>query len=63
MSGVDIINKKQSDFHPLKMCTSTIVGVVISSDDTMLLQVDKVIGEAVNPDNLCELYEGWTPWV
>jgi PI-3-kinase-related kinase SMG-1 len=26
-------------------------------------QVDYVIQEAISPDNLCELYEGWTPWV
>eukprot|EP00795_Rhopilema_esculentum_P008911 gene8911-16536_t len=26
-------------------------------------QVDFVIKEAVDVDNLCQLYEGWTPWV
>lgn len=26
-------------------------------------QVDWMIREAMNPDNLAVLYEGWTPWV
>lgn len=26
-------------------------------------QVDYIIREAMNPDNLAVLYEGWTPWV
>lgn len=26
-------------------------------------QVDYAIREAINPDNLAVLYEGWTPWV
>lgn len=26
-------------------------------------QVDHVIKEATSQDNLCQLYEGWTPWV
>ena len=30
---------------------------------TIAEQVDHVIKEAVNQDNLCQLYEGWTPWV
>ena len=28
-----------------------------------LLQVKFVIDEAISLDNLCQLYEGWTPWV
>ena len=27
------------------------------------LQVDFIIQEATSVDHLCELYEGWTPWV
>ena len=30
---------------------------------SVLEQVDFVIQEAISLDNLCELYEGWTPWV
>ncbi|ALC49235.1 nonC [Drosophila busckii] len=30
---------------------------------TVAEQVDYIIGEAINPDNLAVLYEGWTPWV
>eukprot|EP00112_Aurelia_sp_Birch-Aquarium-sp1_P013085 Seg2764.1 transcript_id=Seg2764.1/GoldUCD/mRNA.D3Y31 product="Serine/threonine-protein kinase SMG1" protein_id=Seg2764.1/GoldUCD/D3Y31 len=30
---------------------------------TVCEQVDHVIKEATNIDNLCQLYEGWTPWV
>ncbi|RDD40629.1 Serine/threonine-protein kinase SMG1 [Trichoplax sp. H2] len=26
-------------------------------------QVDKVLQEAISKDNLCKMYEGWTPWV
>jgi PI-3-kinase-related kinase SMG-1 len=26
-------------------------------------QVEFVIQEATNKDNLCVMYEGWTPWV
>jgi hypothetical protein len=26
-------------------------------------QVDRVIQQAINPDNLCLLYEGWTAWI
>ena len=26
-------------------------------------QVKSVIEEATSLDNLCQLYEGWTPWV
>lgn len=28
-----------------------------------LPQVDFIIQEATSVDHLCELYEGWTPWV
>ena len=31
--------------------------------NTLLLQVKYVIDEATSLDNLCQLYEGWTPWV
>ncbi|KAH8289197.1 hypothetical protein KR054_001577 [Drosophila jambulina] len=30
---------------------------------TVAEQVDYAIREAINPDNLAVLYEGWTPWV
>lgn len=30
---------------------------------TVQEQVDWMIKEAMNPDNLAVLYEGWTPWV
>ncbi|XP_036318874.1 serine/threonine-protein kinase Smg1 [Rhagoletis pomonella] len=30
---------------------------------TIAEQVDYIIREAMNPDNLAVLYEGWTPWV
>ena len=30
---------------------------------TVQEQVDLMIKEAMNPDNLAVLYEGWTPWV
>jgi len=30
---------------------------------TVVEQVDHIIREATNADNLCQLYEGWTPWV
>lgn len=30
---------------------------------TLQEQVDWMIREAMNPDNLAVLYEGWTPWV
>jgi len=43
--------------------TATIMCGVMCHEVSYLLQVEKVIAEAVSPDNLCELYEGWTPWV
>lgn len=30
---------------------------------TVAEQVKFVIDEAISLDNLCQLYEGWTPWV
>ena len=29
----------------------------------LFVQVKFIIEEATSPDNLCQLYEGWTPWV
>ncbi|CAG8548131.1 1491_t:CDS:2 [Ambispora leptoticha] len=26
-------------------------------------QVDKIIKQATDIDNLCVMYEGWTPWI
>ena len=34
-----------------------------NQSNTLLLQVKYVIDEATSLDNLCQLYEGWTPWV
>ena len=43
------------------------VCALLTQDQTTLLtvyfQVKFVIDEAVGLDNLCQLYEGWTPWV
>lgn len=30
---------------------------------TIQEQVDWMIREAMDPDNLAVLYEGWTPWI
>ena len=29
----------------------------------MTEQVETVIKHAISPDNLCLMYEGWSPWV
>lgn len=26
-------------------------------------QVDRLLHQATNPENLCRMYEGWTPWI
>lgn len=30
---------------------------------TISEQVDHLIQQATNVDNLCNMYEGWTPWI
>ena len=44
------------------VCVCVCVSVVIFNLHN-LTQVKFVIDEAVSLDNLCQLYEGWTPWV
>lgn len=35
----------------------------INSRASVADQVSRVIDDAISLDNLCQLYEGWTPWV
>ena len=47
-------------------CVSAVCQMHMTTISDMLcncLQVKYIIEEATSPDNLCQLYEGWTPWV
>lgn len=43
--------------------SSRLCSYLFISFSPFLLQVAFVIEEATSPENLCQLYEGWTPWV
>jgi len=35
----------------------------VNTRSSVVDQVGRVIDDAISLDNLCQLYEGWTPWV
>lgn len=48
-----------------RRCLAKLEGRDVNAEemDTVGSQVDRLLHQATNPENLCRMYEGWTPWI
>lgn len=71
IDGRDITDKRHVFFQKLQLFNYLSCDVFeilhlyisFSRDISIAEQVDYLLRQATSVDNLCNMYEGWTPWI
>ncbi|RLO12222.1 hypothetical protein DYB28_004495 [Aphanomyces astaci] len=68
LNAIQQVIQVSSEMRPIRQAMETVVGLFQKLDGeashlSVEQQVQWLIQEATSVDNLCQMYEGWTPWI